>query len=72
LTLPVTVRIFGFPAVVLYAGPAPTLNSGVFQLNLPAPLTVLPGIDAVLLTVAGFASSTSSSGQSGLAAIAVK
>jgi uncharacterized protein (TIGR03437 family) len=37
LTLPVSVSIGGTNAVVLYAGSAPTLESGYFQINVALP-----------------------------------
>jgi uncharacterized protein (TIGR03437 family) len=37
LSLPVSVSIGGTNAVVLYAGPAPTLESGYFQINVSLP-----------------------------------
>jgi uncharacterized protein (TIGR03437 family) len=79
LTLPVMVQIFEFPAIglqplapVLYAGPAPTLNSGVFQINIQVPSTATPGINVVSLTVAGFGPGPFSIDQSALVTIAVK
>ncbi len=50
LTLPVTVSIGGTNAVVLYAGSAPTLESGYFQINVALP-SDLPASSAVNLVV---------------------
>ena len=44
--LPVSVRIGGIEATVLYAGAAPTLVAGVMQVNVSVPKAVTPG-DAV-------------------------
>jgi uncharacterized protein (TIGR03437 family) len=40
---PLTIEIGGLPAEVLYAGPAPGLVSGVFQINARVPAGVTPG-----------------------------
>lgn len=51
--LPVTATIGGRPATILYAGSAPTLVSGVFQVNLRVPEDVGPGAAAVQIQVGG-------------------
>jgi uncharacterized protein (TIGR03437 family) len=43
LTLPVSVQMDGMDAQVLYAGAAPTLSSGVFQINFVIPASVSSG-----------------------------
>ncbi len=43
LQVPLTVQIGGVNAEVLYAGPAPGLVSGVFQVNVRIPASVEPG-----------------------------
>lgn len=43
LQVPLTVQIGGVNAEVLYAGPAPGLVSGVFQVNVRIPASVDPG-----------------------------
>ncbi len=53
---PVTVTIGGKPAPVQYAGAAPFLVNGVFQVNVQIPPDVPPGNPAVVLTVDGIAS----------------
>ena len=57
LTPPVSVTIGGTNAMVLYAGSAPTLESGYFQINvaLPPGLQVSPAVNLVL-TVGGSSS----------------
>jgi len=54
LTAPVSVTIAGTKATVLYAGSAPTLESGYFQMNVALP-SGLPASSAVdlILTVGG-------------------
>jgi uncharacterized protein (TIGR03437 family) len=51
LEQPVTVQIGGVDAEVLYAGAAPTLISGFFQVNVRVPL-IQPGIESVTLSIA--------------------
>jgi uncharacterized protein (TIGR03437 family) len=53
LTLPVAVQIGFYQADVVYTGTAPTLNSGVFQLNIRVPHGAAPGNDLVYLTIGG-------------------
>ena len=57
LTLPVAVTIGGTNATVLYAGSAPTLESGYFQINvaLPSGLEASPAVNLVV-TVGGWSS----------------
>jgi uncharacterized protein (TIGR03437 family) len=49
--LPVTVTIGGIDAPVLYAGSAPSLISGVMQVNVTIPLAVAAGTQPVVVTV---------------------
>ncbi len=49
----VTVRIGGQDAEVLYAGSAPYLPSGVFQINARVPVTLAPGSAAVEVSIGG-------------------
>ena len=51
--LPVTVRIGGIDAQVLYAGHAPTLVTGLFQVNAVIPQGVPAGAASIVLTVGG-------------------
>jgi uncharacterized protein (TIGR03437 family) len=53
--LPVTATIGGRPATVLYAGSAPTLVSGVFQVNVRIPEDVEPGPATIQIQVGGAA-----------------
>jgi uncharacterized protein (TIGR03437 family) len=57
LTLPVSVIVGGTNATVLYAGSAPTLSSGYFQMNvaLPSGLQASPAVNLVV-TVGGSSS----------------
>jgi uncharacterized protein (TIGR03437 family) len=52
----VTVAIGGQPAEVVYAGAAPSLAPGVFQINARIPAAIPPGNAAVSVTAAGAAS----------------
>jgi uncharacterized protein (TIGR03437 family) len=54
---PVSVMIGGQPAAVLYSGDAPTLPSGVFQINARIPANTNPGPSSVLVKV-GLSSTT--------------
>ena len=54
---PVTVRIGGKDAEVLYAGAAPGLVAGVFQINVKIPEGLTPGPQPVVVQV-GTASSS--------------
>ena len=47
------VSIGGQPTSVLYAGDAPTLPTGVFQINAIIPTTIDPGPASVSLSIAG-------------------
>jgi uncharacterized protein (TIGR03437 family) len=49
--LPVTVTVGGVDAPVQYAGSAPSLISGVMQVNVTIPLTVAAGTQPVVVTV---------------------
>jgi uncharacterized protein (TIGR03437 family) len=49
--LPVTVTVGGIDAPVQYAGSAPTLISGVMQVNVAIPLTIAAGTQPVVVTV---------------------
>jgi len=50
--LPVSARIGGVPAEILYAGAAPGLVSGVMQVNVRVPVTINPGNTvSIVLTV---------------------
>jgi uncharacterized protein (TIGR03437 family) len=53
---PVAMTIGGEQAHVLYAGAAPFLTDGVFQVNVQIPADVTPGNSALVLTVGGIAS----------------
>jgi uncharacterized protein (TIGR03437 family) len=57
LTLPVTVSIGGTNAVVLYAGSAPTLESGYFQINVALPSGLQASSALNLVVTAGDSSS---------------
>jgi uncharacterized protein (TIGR03437 family) len=57
LTLPVTVSIGGTNAVVLYAGSAPTLESGYFQINVALPSGLQARSAANLVVTVGDSSS---------------
>lgn len=56
LQLPVAVAVDGIPAELLYAGPAPQLVAGVFQVNFRVPVGVKPGQAAVTVTAGGHSS----------------
>jgi uncharacterized protein (TIGR03437 family) len=49
----VTAAIDGNPVNVLFAGAAPTLLGGVYQVNLELPSNLAPGTHSLTLTVAG-------------------
>ena len=53
---PVTVSIGGQPATVPYAGAAPFLVNGVFQINVQIPSGIAPGNAAIAVSVAGIVS----------------
>jgi uncharacterized protein (TIGR03437 family) len=55
--LPVTVQIGGLPAEVTYAGAAPSLPAGVFQVNARIPAGVVRGTSAAVSVAVGTASS---------------
>ncbi len=50
-TLPVSVRIGGKPAQVLYAGGAPNLVAGLMQINAQIPSDLLPGPQSLYVVV---------------------
>jgi uncharacterized protein (TIGR03437 family) len=55
--LPVSVRVGGLEAQVLYAGGAPGMVAGVIQVNVRIPEAVLPGSAVpILLQAGGFSS----------------
>jgi uncharacterized protein (TIGR03437 family) len=51
-----SVAIGSQPASILYAGDAPTLATGVFQINAAVPTTITPGPQPVSLAIAGSSS----------------
>ena len=51
LALNVTATVGGQPANVFYSGPAPTLVSGIFQINLTLPENTPAGNIPVIVTV---------------------
>ena len=51
LQMPVTVNINGRSAQVLYAGVAPNLSSGVFQINVRVPTTAVSGPNVIYLVM---------------------
>ena len=55
-TVPVAVTIGGKPARVTYSGAAPTYVYGLIQINAIVPVDVAPGVQPVVLTVAGSSS----------------
>lgn len=58
LTLPVSVQIGGVDADVLYAGSAPGMVSGIFQINVQVPALVSPSSRIpIVVTIGGFSSS---------------
>jgi uncharacterized protein (TIGR03437 family) len=54
----VTATVGGVPATVLYAGAAPTLITGVVQINLQLPSTVNGSALPVVITIDGLQSQT--------------
>lgn len=56
LTAPVTVSVAGKPAQVLYAGSAPGLTSGVFQLNVQLPGDLASGLAPIVVNIGSQAS----------------
>jgi uncharacterized protein (TIGR03437 family) len=55
LTQSVSVKVAGAPAAVPYAGSAPTLNSGFFQINVTLPPNLTAGAQSLIVTVGGVA-----------------
>jgi uncharacterized protein (TIGR03437 family) len=49
----VSVSIGGQPAMILYAGDAPALPTGVFQINVEIPENLTSGMASIVLTVGG-------------------
>jgi uncharacterized protein (TIGR03437 family) len=49
--LPLTVTIGGVPAVAEYFGEVPKIASGVFQVNVRIPMTVINGVHEVKVTI---------------------
>jgi uncharacterized protein (TIGR03437 family) len=72
LTLGVAVQINQYQAQVEYAGVAPTLISGVFQVNVRVPEGVAPGMAGVYLQIGGVGSTFPPFDNSGYVLIAVK
>jgi len=70
--LPVVVQIDFYQADVVYAGTAPTLISGVFQLNVRVPDAVTPGTHVVYLRIGGEGASFPSPDDVSRVTIAVK
>ncbi len=56
LTQPVTVQISGVDAEVLYAGSAPGMVSGIFQINVRLPDSVSGSGNQIVVTIAGTSS----------------
>ena len=56
LAAPVLVKIDGIDAEVVYAGSAPGMVSGIFQVNVRVPMTVHPGILDIMVSVDGIPS----------------
>jgi uncharacterized protein (TIGR03437 family) len=50
---PYWMTIGGQPATILYAGDAPTIPTGVFQINATIPANISPGPSPVSLTIGG-------------------
>jgi uncharacterized protein (TIGR03437 family) len=50
---PYSMTIGGEPATVLYAGDAPGLSTGVFQINATIPSNISPGAETVALSIGG-------------------
>lgn len=53
LTQPVAVKIGGEAAGVIYSGSAPTLNSGVFQIDVTIPADLASGPKSLIVAVGG-------------------
>ena len=56
LTLPVSVTVGGEATTILYAGSAPTLDSGYFQINLQLPSALASGTQILSVTIDGVSS----------------
>jgi uncharacterized protein (TIGR03437 family) len=57
---PITVTIGGQPAQIQYAGEAPTLVSGVFQINAVVPDSIASGNQPVVVTIGSNTNNTQS------------
>jgi uncharacterized protein (TIGR03437 family) len=68
LTLPVSVTIGGTNATVLYAGSAPTLESGFFQINALLPVSLPPSTGSYISVTIGGTSSPATSVKIAIAA----
>ena len=55
-TLPVTARIGGKDAAIVYSGPAPGAVNGVLQVNMTVPSGLVSGPQPVVTTVGGVSS----------------
>jgi uncharacterized protein (TIGR03437 family) len=53
LTLPVSVTVNGESAAVLYSGSAPTLESGIFQINAAVPADAAPSVTGSISVIIG-------------------
>ena len=58
VAMPVTVTIGGQPATIQYAGEAPTLVSGVIQVNAVVPDSIASGNQTVVLTIGSNSNNT--------------
>ena len=58
MTLPVSVEIGGVAAKIEYAGAAPGVVAGVFQMNVQVPLNVAAGDQTVLVRIGGIPTQT--------------
>jgi uncharacterized protein (TIGR03437 family) len=56
--LPVSVMIGGQPAQWTFAGEAPSLVSGVLQVNVVVPTNIAPGDQSIIVSVGGNQSQT--------------
>jgi uncharacterized protein (TIGR03437 family) len=56
LTQPVSVTVGGEGARVLYSGSAPSLESGLFQINVRLPADLTAGAQFLRVTIGGVAS----------------
>jgi uncharacterized protein (TIGR03437 family) len=56
LTRSVSVKVGGEAAAVAYAGSAPTLDSGFFQINVALPADLTAGAQSLCVTISGVTS----------------